>query len=268
MRNPLRRVSALILGAAVAVSLAACSSDDAGESDGGSASSDGGTYPVTVENSNGSVTLDEHPSRIVTLSESAFENVVALGEEPVLSMVTADFDKTAVYDDWREEPYIERGVSVRDGKTFFEKIASADPDLIIAPGWASFTDDDVSEKLNDIAPTYIYAAGGEDAGEQWKYALEDTADLLGKSGDDDVLIGKFNDSINDAENSMSLGEPPSSSQVRWRTAPWRSSTVRMISWNRSVWFPLKRRRTRTPMIWRAEAMRRRTIQKLTVTSYS
>lgn len=196
------RLLAVIVGIACVLAVVACGSGDGGESRGSSNSSEleDGAYPAMIENSYGKVTLEERPSRVVTLSENSFENIVALGETPKLSFVTSDFDKTAAYDTWRDESYIVRGEKVTDGSSYFEKIADARPDLIIAPSWKSFTDEQVSSKLRAIAPTLIYDPGN--SGEGWKKELKDTAKLLGKQQESDTLIGKYEERITEVKGKL------------------------------------------------------------------
>ena len=67
----------------LALSLAACGSDGASErvtgGDGASPTSDTSSFPVTVEGSNGEVTIDDRPVRIVSLSPTATEDLFAIG---------------------------------------------------------------------------------------------------------------------------------------------------------------------------------------------
>ena len=78
MGKPLRIVAAF----GFALSLTACGSDEPPEppmDDGASASSDAISFPVTVDGTNGAVTIDERPVRIVSLSPTATEDLFAIG---------------------------------------------------------------------------------------------------------------------------------------------------------------------------------------------
>jgi iron complex transport system substrate-binding protein len=68
----------------LALSLAACGSDEAPPAratggDGASPTSDTSSFPVTVEGTNGEVTIDDRPMRIVSLSPTATEDLFAIG---------------------------------------------------------------------------------------------------------------------------------------------------------------------------------------------
>ena len=72
----------IIVAFGLALSLAACGSDDAPEratGDGASPPSETYSFPVTVEGTNGEITIDERPVRIVSLSPTATEDLFAIG---------------------------------------------------------------------------------------------------------------------------------------------------------------------------------------------
>lgn len=141
MKHPLRRLSALILGAAVAVSLAACSSDDSNDTTeaGGDAA-----FPVTVDHAYGSETIKKKPERIVDLTYgSALEPFLALDESPVAANSIGDLSNLPWLGDRVTWP-MEEGL-----KEDPEKVASLDPDLIIV----NEVDKADWGKLEDIAPT-------------------------------------------------------------------------------------------------------------------
>ena len=73
----------ILVAFGLALSLAACGSEDAPEratgSDGASPTSGTSSFPVTVEGTNGEVTIDDRPMRIVSLSPTATEDLFAIG---------------------------------------------------------------------------------------------------------------------------------------------------------------------------------------------
>ena len=73
----------VVVAFGLALSLAACGSDEAPEratgGDGASPTSDTSSFPVTVEGTNGEISIDDRPVRIVSLSPTATEDLFAIG---------------------------------------------------------------------------------------------------------------------------------------------------------------------------------------------
>lgn len=73
----------ILVAFGLALSLAGCGSEEASEratgSDGASTTSGTSSFPVTVEGTNGEVTIDDRPMRIVSLSPTATEDLFAIG---------------------------------------------------------------------------------------------------------------------------------------------------------------------------------------------
>ena len=73
----------ILVAFGLALSLAGCGSEEAPEratgSDGASPTSGTSSFPVTVEGTNGEVTIDDRPVRIVSLSPTATEDLFAIG---------------------------------------------------------------------------------------------------------------------------------------------------------------------------------------------
>lgn len=79
-------VAALVLGAA------ACSSSGSGSGTSSGASSASSSFPVTVTASNGKVTLDAEPKRIISLSPTATEDLFQVGAGSQVVAVDDDSD--------------------------------------------------------------------------------------------------------------------------------------------------------------------------------
>ncbi len=114
----------LILPAVLAVFAAACASgdDSADDTDATPGQSADGTFPVTVEADNGSVTIDAEPTAIVSLSPTATETLFAIGADDQVVAVddNSNFpDDTPVTDLSGFEPNV-------------EAIAAFDPHLVVA----------------------------------------------------------------------------------------------------------------------------------------
>lgn len=194
--KPLRRLSALILGTAVAVSLAACSSDgsddaastttvsDSATSTSGSATAETASYPLTVSTKYGDITLDSRPERVVALDYSAADDLVALGITPV--GVATDPSKIESDMPWLASD-IKDAASPDIAPMYeanVEEVANLDPDLIVG-GTYNAQDKDAYDKLSAVAPTLIPDMEGKGS---WQGRLTATAAAFGATDKAEELI--------------------------------------------------------------------------------
>ncbi|MGH3911006.1 MAG: hypothetical protein ACRDRM_09265, partial [Pseudonocardiaceae bacterium] len=148
--RPRRRLAvAALLG--VALLLGGCGSDD--DTPASETKQDGktSTFPVTITQKLGDVTIKAEPKRVVALDYPSADNAIALGVLPVgMAEVTyveggvMAWTKAAL-GDHRSEIF-----NVDDGFPF-ETIAKLDPDVILATNTYPSIDDNW-DKLNAIAP--------------------------------------------------------------------------------------------------------------------
>jgi len=115
----------IVVALGLALSLAACSSDDPPErvtgGGGASPSSDTSSFPVTVEGTNGVVTVDHRPARIVSLSPTATEDLFAIGAgEQVIAV-----------DDQSNYPPEAPMTELSGFEPNAEAIAGYEPDLVV-----------------------------------------------------------------------------------------------------------------------------------------
>lgn len=109
----------------LALSLAACGSDEApGRAtggDGASPTSDTSSFPVTVEGTNGEISIDDRPVRIVSLSPTATEDLFAIGAgEQVIAV-----------DDQSNYPPEAPMTELSGFEPNAEAIAGYEPDLVV-----------------------------------------------------------------------------------------------------------------------------------------
>jgi len=109
----------------LAMSLAACGSDEAPErasgGDGASPTSDTSSFPVTVQGSNGEISIDDRPVRIVSLSPTATEDLFAIGAgEQVIAV-----------DDQSNYPPEAPMTELSGFEPNVEAIAGYEPDLVV-----------------------------------------------------------------------------------------------------------------------------------------
>ena len=115
----------ILMAFGLALSLAACGSDEAPEratgGDGASPTSDTSSFPVTVEGTNGEVTIDDCPVRIVSLSPTATEDLFAIGAgEQVIAV-----------DDQSNFPPEAPMTELSGFEPNVEAIAGYEPDLVV-----------------------------------------------------------------------------------------------------------------------------------------
>ncbi|RAZ80905.1 ABC transporter substrate-binding protein [Planococcus halotolerans] len=142
----------LLLLAAIMLVLAACSS---GEEDTATETENGGES-VTIQGTNGEVTLDQPAKKVVVLEWTYAEDLLAVGVQPA---GMADIES---YGDYVNiEPQLDETVIDVGGRQEpnLEAIAEIDPDLIIG---VDFRHTAMLEELERIAPTVIFNPYPED----------------------------------------------------------------------------------------------------------
>jgi iron complex transport system substrate-binding protein len=114
-----------IVAVALALAPAACSDDPAittGSSDGSATASTGAAaFPITIRGTNGEVTIDARPERIVSLSPTATEDLFAIGAG----------DQVIAVDDQSNYPPDAPTTDLSGFEPNVEAIAGFEPDLVV-----------------------------------------------------------------------------------------------------------------------------------------
>lgn len=133
--------------------------------------------PVTIEGTNGEVTLDEPAERVVVLEWTYAENLLAVGIQPA---GMADIEEYGNY--VNIEPQLDDTVVDVGGRQEpnLEAIAALDPDLIIG---VSFRHDAMLQDLESIAPTVIFNPYPEDESIDLYQEMETTFMEMAKAVD-------------------------------------------------------------------------------------
>lgn len=144
------------------------------------------------------VALPLEPTRVVTLSEPATDNALALGITPVGAVSGRGQSGVAAYlaDRAGDVPILG---SV--GTPNLEAVGAAHPDLILVDGTSVKSDDtDTLNALKQIAPVFYTAHSGDD----WRETFTRTADALGvpdeastKLADFDAHVAAVSSRLND-----------------------------------------------------------------------
>ncbi|MFD4184067.1 iron-siderophore ABC transporter substrate-binding protein, partial [Rhodococcus sp. NPDC058514] len=176
MKLPLR----LGLAALAAATLAGCSS--ATVADGGSTEPAAG-FPVSIDNTFGTTTLETGPDRLVTMGWNAQDVLYALGLTPVGQPKYVYGANPNGVMPWAEQHYDADKTTLFDdpqaGEPSIEALAALAPDAILAP-YEGF-DEAYYNKLSQLAPTVAYP------GEAWQTTWQDQTSIIGEA------VGKPNE---------------------------------------------------------------------------
>ena len=171
--RPALRGAALLAAALVLTSCGSGSADDAAAP---SSSSD--AFPVTIQHTFGTTTIEEEPQNVVTWGFGSTDAALGLGvvpvaipfqayggdEEGVLPWIAEELDALGA-----DTPTV---LPVGD-EVPFEAIAAAEPDVILA-NYSGITEEDY-RTLSAIAPTVAYT------GEAWTTPWRDVVTTVGKA---------------------------------------------------------------------------------------
>lgn len=169
-----RKVVAAVVTVLFVVS--ACSSGADDGPDASSASADE-AFPVTIDSTVGTATIEQQPKRVVTIGWGSQDAALALGVVPVamqdMSGDTGDDTGILPWDAPElggQEPTL---LKYATNEVPFEEIAELRPDVILAVN-SGLTDAEYA-RLSQIAPTVGYP------GKPWLTSWQDQLDLVGKA---------------------------------------------------------------------------------------
>lgn len=175
---PPYRKSAAAFAAVFTLSLAVTGCSSSSDDTPASTSAQDATRTVTDSEGN-RVDVPAHPQRPVTLHFNATEALLSLGATPVLQ-ATGNLKALLPADEYAKVKDIPQ---LDQGDTDIEKIAQADPDIILVP---NATEDTTVSQLRDIAPVYAYTHSGKGRSD-WRGRNDEIADAMNLNGKlDDV----------------------------------------------------------------------------------
>ena len=198
-RDPMPRsqIPVRLLGtlAALALVVAACGSGDdrtaegsegASAADEGSSAGEGTGFPVEVEHTYGTTTVEAAPERIVTVGLTDQDAVLALGAVPVGVTQWFDTHERGV-GAWAEDLLGDATPEVFDGDVVnAERIAALEPDLILAV-YSALTEQEY-ETLSQIAPTVAQPGEYVDYGVPWQEQTVIIGRALGQEDEAQALV--------------------------------------------------------------------------------
>jgi iron complex transport system substrate-binding protein len=185
---------------AAALLAAACGSDDDsaeadGDGDGAAAASSPGdpdAFPVEVEHTHGTTTIEELPERVVTVGLTDQDAALALGVVPVGITDWFGDHPHAVWP-WAQDLLggAEPEVVSSDAGFNVEMVAALEPDVILAL-YSGLTDDEY-DVLSQIAPTVAQPAEYVDYGIPWQEQTRTIGRVLGQADEADALVRDVED---------------------------------------------------------------------------
>lgn len=177
-----RRLACVV--AVLALTLAGCGAGDTPPPDSPpDAGASAGGFPVTVEHSLGSTTIEREPSRIVTLGATDADIVLALGVEPVGIRSPYGFERGV--GPWAEDE-LTGSPTVLGREIDYETVAALEPDLIVNV----FADGEQAahDILTRIAPTVALPSGARPFAPTWQDSTRLIAQSLGRPADGERLV--------------------------------------------------------------------------------
>lgn len=201
----MRRTPLALAGVLTAAALTACSTgstdakDDAPQA-GTSGSAQADAFPVTIKHALGETTIEEEPTRVVTVGWSDADFALDLGVVPVAMPAITWGGNAKQSTDWFDERLAELGGEMpkqyddADGVPF-DEIAQLEPDLILATN-SGLTQADYDKLTKLGAPVVAYP--GDPWGTSWDDSLEMIGDALGRSAEADRLEDETEQAIDDA----------------------------------------------------------------------
>lgn len=186
------RALAALLSPLAALTLAACGSSDAQETDAAASSAEG----ATITHSFGETTVPADPQRVVTWGWGSADAAVALGVVPVaMPHQSYGGDEQGVLP-WLRERLEADGEQVPTvlpdvQAAPIEAIAAADPDLVLAP-YSGLTQSEY-DQLSQIAPTV--APPGEPWSAPWRETVEIVGTALGREDEAEQLLSDIDTSV-------------------------------------------------------------------------
>lgn len=194
---------ALMLAAVLALVLGACTpgAQSGPDPDGAPTSAGAGgatdSFPVTVEHTFGSTTVEAEPQRVVVVGITEPDILLELGVVPVATTEWYGEQPHAVWP-WAQEllggatPEV---LSTSDGFEF-EKVAALEPDLIVGTNSGMTAED--YERFSAIAPTITGVQGSEPYFSDWREQTRQVAKAVGRSAAGDELIAGVEQAYADA----------------------------------------------------------------------
>ncbi|WFB35832.1 ABC transporter substrate-binding protein [Kiritimatiellota bacterium B12222] len=164
-----------------------------------------GAVKTVVDAAGRSVDIPINPSRVLALSEGDLDAALALGLKPVGACAGRGQEGFPRYLGEQTEGITLLGALYRPS---FDRVVTADPDLILLGGWV---DENLLSQLEEVAPVLV-TYGGEDT---WKSLLLRLGDQLGRSEQAEAFLAEYDAEILMAQERLGERHSSTVSVVRW-----------------------------------------------------
>ena len=230
-------VRALFVAASLAVTAAACGSDDPSSSDSDSSDSieavdtaapadtgaptdpiessdttsdrEAAAFPVTIDHKFGETTIDAEPERVVSIGYNEHDFLLALGVVPVALRDWYGEQPNSVWP-WAQDELGDATPEVLPATDLnFEQIAALEPDLIVGV-WSGISAEDY-ELLSAIAPTVAQPGEYDDYGTPWQEQTLILGEATGRSAEAEAIVADVEGQITAAREAHPEWEGQTSS---------------------------------------------------------
>lgn len=151
-------------------------------------------FPQTFEHRYGTTIVEKKPLRVVSLSYSGHDNLLAFGVKPVAVRYWYGDYPFGIWP-WAQEALADHQPVVLKGELNIEQIASLAPDLII--GVTSGVTQEQYELLSAIAPTVMSEAKYTDYSTPWQLRATTAGRAVGEAEKASLLVGTIEKQIAD-----------------------------------------------------------------------
>ncbi|WP_306208559.1 ABC transporter substrate-binding protein [Actinoplanes sp. RD1] len=188
-----RRLLTAAAAGVLAVATSACASDEDSAAPAASGSSSA-AFPVTIEHKFGSTTIEQQPTRVVTVGWNDQDPTLALGVVPV---ATREW-----FTEYPTYPWVKDSLGGKQLPTFsaeinYEAIIKQQPDLILAI--YETINKETYDKLSQIAPTVIQTADYKDEETPWDVQTLTIGKALGRSTEAQALVDRVKAKFEEAK---------------------------------------------------------------------
>ncbi|CAH1227855.1 MULTISPECIES: ABC transporter substrate-binding protein [Paenibacillus] len=160
------------------------------------------TYPRTIQDARGSVTLEQQPKRVALAHWGLSDDLLVFELDSIA--ITLPFTKNqSLLDSDIYKPYVEGKKQIEvvgeNTQVNLEALLAYDPDLIIA---GSETNKDIIEQLDQIAPTIVIDETKSDVFKEWRATINEFGNILGQEETAQKYISDFDGKLAEGKNKL------------------------------------------------------------------